>query len=86
MKEPIIHSHITYVLSDGHPLADETVNCIRCAEMVHAFNNECMQTWVETGEGNFCFACFVKEVDPARGVLEYRYGLHTPEPGSEERG
>lgn len=26
--------------------------------MVHASNNECMQTWVETGEGAYCIRCF----------------------------
>ena len=29
----------------------------RCNELLHAANNECMRTWVETGIGNFCWSC-----------------------------
>lgn len=55
-KEPLIHSHITDVLPDDHPLATSNVYCSApyCGEMLHAFNNECMQTWIETENGNFC--------------------------------
>ena len=62
MREPQIHSHITDMLPDDHPLANETFSCQRaaaCKTMLHADNNECMTTWVETGRGNFCFPCFV---------------------------
>lgn len=58
MEEPRIHSHITDELPDGHPLAHEQVDCKKCGVLVHAFNNECMQTWVETGNGPFCLRCF----------------------------
>lgn len=58
MEEPRIHSHITDVLPDDHPLAHEQVECGKCGVLVHAFNNECMQTWVETGCGPFCLRCF----------------------------
>lgn len=58
MNEPQIHSHITDGLPHMHPLADEQVTCTRCGVLVHAFNNECMQTWVETGLGNYCLVCF----------------------------
>ncbi len=56
LGEPLIHSHITDVLPKKHPLANEQVYCDfkGCKEMLHAFNNECMQTWVETANGNFC--------------------------------
>jgi len=58
-SEPNIHSHITDVLDDSHPLAYETVYCDKCrSAMLHAANNECMQTWIETGKGNFCTHCF----------------------------
>ena len=60
MREPLIHSHITDELLDDHPLAFKTVDCEKCGVMVHASNNECMQTWVETGEGNYCLRCFAK--------------------------
>ena len=61
MREPIIHSHITDVLPGDHPWAHENVCCNKCGRLVHAFNNECMTTWVETGEGPKCFACFFWE-------------------------
>ena len=57
-REPQIHSHITDGLPPDHPLAEETVVCARCQVMVHACNNECMQTWVESEHGNFCWPCF----------------------------
>jgi len=58
-REPLLHSHITDLLPEDHPLAYECVSCQRCRVMVHASNNECMTMWVETGLGNFCLACFV---------------------------
>jgi hypothetical protein len=67
--EPRIWSHITDVLPDDHPLAWTSVYCTACKDMVHASNNECMTTWVETGKGGYCLACFVaavREDVPAR--------------------
>lgn len=62
VTEPLIHSHITDCLPVDHPLAFETIYCAcpncACQEMLHAGNNECMQTWVETGKGTFCVPCF----------------------------
>lgn len=58
MIEPKIHSHIEDCLDDDHPLAFEQVRCAKCGELVHAGNNECMQTWVETGQGNYCVVCW----------------------------
>lgn len=63
--EPLIHSHITDSLPDEHPNAILSVYCDKCKEMIHAFNNECMQTWLETEQGNFCTKCF-----PLTPVLE----------------
>jgi len=62
MKDPILHSHIEDALPDDHPLAFKSVYCdgTDCSRMLHAFNNECMQTWVETGQGNYCLGCFMK--------------------------
>ena len=57
-EEPIIHSHITDCLPDEHPLAHEDVCCDSCHNSVHAGNNECMQTWFEMKDGNFCTSCF----------------------------
>lgn len=62
-QEPQIHSHATDVLPEDHPLAWTTVFCKRCDLMLHAFNNECMSTWVETGRGNYCIRCFVSVAD-----------------------
>lgn len=61
MKEPQIHSHITDYLDESHPLHDKEVYCASCKEMLHFYINECMQTWIETGEGNYCVKCFFKE-------------------------
>lgn len=58
-KEPIIHSHVTDVLPDSHPLAFVQVYCDnKCGALVHASNNECMQSWYETEYGNYCSFCF----------------------------
>lgn len=66
--EPIIHSHITDLLDDNHPLADKHVYCQKCRELVHAINNECMQTWFETEYGNYCTSCF--KLDTVLETLE----------------
>jgi hypothetical protein len=60
VREPVLHSHVSDALPDDHPLASENVSCASCDEMVHASNNECMQTWVETGKGPHCLLCFAR--------------------------
>ena len=60
-QEPLIHSHITDCLPEEHPLADESVYCKECNIMCHAFNNECLTTWVESKWGNYCMECFCKK-------------------------
>jgi hypothetical protein len=68
--EPLIHSHLTDSLEEAHPLAEEHVNCQSCGVLVHASNNECMQTWYQTFWGNFCTACFKpREVLDGRSVV-----------------
>jgi len=57
-----------------HPLAYEQVNCKRCGELLHAANNECMQTWVETGKGDYRLICFIGVVDSIQ-VIEDGWGL-----------
>ena len=58
-KEPIVHSHVEDLLPEKHPLAFEHVSCDACKEvLLHAANNECMQTWIETEYGNYCTKCF----------------------------
>lgn len=57
--EPLIHSFITDCLPEDHPWAHKTVMCGYCGEMVHAFNNECMQPWIEWRSLALCFSCFV---------------------------
>lgn len=62
--EPVIHSHITDSLPEDHHLASTCVSCDSCLDMLHASNNECMQTWVEFYKwGNFCIRCFGNHVD-----------------------
>ena len=75
MSEPKIHSHIEDVLDDSHPLAYAHLDCKDCGALIHAANNECMRTWVETGAGNFCLQCFTLETGFA---LEDQFGLPTP--------
>ena len=73
IQDPKLHSHIEDTLPDDHPLAFESVECLTCHVLVHAFNNECMQTWIETGQGNFCVACFANI--PGVLALHDEYGL-----------
>ena len=73
MQEPKLHSHIEDVLPDEHPLAFECVICSTCGVMLHASNNEGMQTWIVTGAGNFCVSCFSKIPDVS--ALDDEYGL-----------
>lgn len=57
--DPVLHSHITDVLPEKHPLAYKSVYCAKCRTMVHAGNNECMMTWIECGiSDNWCLSCF----------------------------
>jgi hypothetical protein len=74
LREPLIHSGITDLLPDDHPLAYTSISCQQCGGLLHAFNNECMQTWVETGKGNFCLSCFVKLYEADEGE-DARWGL-----------
>jgi hypothetical protein len=68
MDEPIIHSHISDMLPENHPLAYEEVECYKCNDMVHCFNNECMRPWVEWLGFNLCFECFL-ECCYTRGLI-----------------
>ena len=76
MREPLIHSHITDKLPEGHPLKWETVACKSCFRTLCCVD-ECMQTWVEAGTGNYCTGCFAKH---DLGYLEDKDGL--PEEGT----
>jgi hypothetical protein len=53
-----IHSHLNDKLSENHKLAYTQINCDICDATIHAYNNECMQSWFETNRGNFCTKCF----------------------------
>lgn len=63
-NEPLIHSHITDCLDEDHPFTKlacnntPVVDCDNCNEMLWHYN-ECMQTWVETGKGNYCLRCWI---------------------------
>ena len=83
LRDPVLHSHIEDMLPDEHPLAFQQVWCDgngRCEDwqeraLLHAANNECMQTWFETGKGNFCVSCFLRLTGEPE-VLEEEWGLH----------
>jgi hypothetical protein len=68
-EEPIVHSHHIDVLPEDHPKAYESVRCERCNVMVHAFNNECMTTWIEWGTHIMCGRCFSPLL--CEGSLDY---------------
>jgi hypothetical protein len=70
-REPLLHSHVEDELPAHHPLAFQFVYCLSCREMVHAGNNECMRTWVETGKGPYCIECLADLTD---GCLEEEDG------------
>ena len=76
MKEPLMHSHIEDGLPDNHPLDNEEVFCKDCNEMLHAANDECMRTWVETGFGNYCIKCFKKQ---SKYYLDSKFALDIPD-------
>jgi hypothetical protein len=57
--EPLIHSFHTDQLPEEHRWANRSVACGCCGAMVHAFNNECMQVWVEWGDWVLCWDCFL---------------------------
>lgn len=73
LKEPLVHSGITDCLPDEHPLAYETISCKLCKITIHASNNEVMNTWVETGAGNFCIKCFAS-ISETEGIDD-KYAL-----------
>ena len=78
--EPRIWSQITDTLPDGHSLAGRTLYCQRCEQMVHASNNENMQTWVETGHGPHCLMCFAV-IERAVDLEAEGWGLGDPRGG-----
>jgi hypothetical protein len=69
-RELKIHSHITDMLSDDHQLAFESVYCTQCGDMVHACNNECMQTWIEWKNKGACLICFAAFAQLHANALE----------------
>ena len=91
MREPELHTGYVDCLPEAHPLAYRSVTCDRCQRPIHAANNECMWTWVETGKGNYCLPCFVAldeedGTDPAyclpdRTAARYAARAPTPEGG-----
>lgn len=59
-NEPIVHSHNTDCLDDDHEMLNKNVYCEKCNVIVHAFNNECMQTWIEYKGKALCSKCAKK--------------------------
>lgn len=89
-RDPILHTHVTDRLPDDHPLAYQQVWCEGDAHktlaafagrlpgesvLLHAGNNECMTTWVETGKGPRCLACFTDELGDDGKVVLPQWGL-----------
>jgi hypothetical protein len=70
MQDPILHSFVTDTLPDGHPLQWETVHCDRCHKMVHC-QDETMDLWIESTEGNHCLPCFLTLVDEDKSTRMY---------------
>jgi hypothetical protein len=58
LSKILVHSDVTDCLPDAHLLAFEDVYCDTCGAMLHALNNECMQTWVECERQNLCAGCY----------------------------
>lgn len=64
-QEPKIHSDIsnneynTPILPDNHPLVSEKIYCKTCVNQVYdGTYRENDETWVESGQGNYCLKCF----------------------------
>jgi hypothetical protein len=55
--EPILHTDSVDVLPESHPWCELDVYCAKCNEMLHAGNNECMQSWVEYRGVALCARC-----------------------------
>ena len=55
--EPVLHTHVTDGLPDDDPRAQESIVCIECKCLVHAFPNECMTAWADTDDGPLCLIC-----------------------------
>lgn len=62
-KEPLVHTGIQDGLDEIHPLAHKSIYCDSCGKMVHAFNNECMQDWLEFEDANLCWKCGSKRLE-----------------------
>jgi len=75
-KEPKIHSDVEDGLPDDHPLAFTHISCSNptCDVLVHSANNECMDTWIETGKGNFCLRCFL-DIEQRGSLNDGGYGI-----------
>lgn len=69
LGEPMIHSGLTGVLDERHPLAHTSVYCSGpdCRAMLHCECNENVLTWVEAPKGNYCLPCFAR-LDEAESV------------------
>jgi len=76
MGEPKIH-YVKDQLDATHPLAYKSLECTVCREAIHAFNNECMQPWVESGKGNYCLLCFTSSLMRSleQGEDETKWGI-----------
>ncbi len=76
-QDPVCHSHVDDILPDDHPLAFRQVYChssrhkIKNSPLLHAGNNECMQTWFEFSNIALCEQCFIKYLSYSNGVIEF---------------
>lgn len=46
-------------LPDDDPRCNDSLKCYACQGLVHAFNNETMQPWLDTPKGPVCLDCLV---------------------------
>jgi len=82
MRDPVLHTHVEDILPSGHPLAFQHISCDgpKCGKLLHSANNECMQSWIETGMGNYCLPCFEMLTE---GAADIWWGL--PESDYDKR-
>lgn len=63
LREPELHTNITDELPEDHPQAYENIYCTSCSTLVHAGNNENMDSWLETNSGAYCIPCWLAAYD-----------------------
>lgn len=82
--EPQFHGFIEDGLPPNHRLACEIVVCDYpgCHELLHngavGCRYECNETWIETGNGNFCAPHFIMIWNKEKFCLDDNYAIEIP--------